>query len=197
MTIGRIVKRISYYICGHFYAWRYYDKQYLKGRWFEGKFNGIGARGWLWVTTCARSGIKQGNISQAPWPVDSRTSIVHSSNINFDVNDLNIFQSPGCYFQAHGRITIGKGTWIAPNVGIITSNHSINDLDKHDEAKSVYIGECCWIGMNSVILPGVTLGKHTIVGAGSVVTHSFPEGDCIIAGNPAKIIRHIRENINE
>ena len=43
--------------------------------------------------------------------------------------------------------------------------------------------------MNSVILPGVTLGPHTIVGAGSVVTHSFPDGYCVIAGNPARLIR--------
>ena len=43
--------------------------------------------------------------------------------------------------------------------------------------------------MNSVILPGVTLGNHTIVGAGSIVTKSFSEGNCIIAGNPAKKIR--------
>ena len=45
--------------------------------------------------------------------------------------------------------------------------------------------------MNSVILPGVRLGTRTIVGSGSVVTKSFPEGYCIIAGSPAKIIRHL------
>ena len=45
--------------------------------------------------------------------------------------------------------------------------------------------------MNSVILPGVTLGDHTIVGAGSVVTKSFPDGDCVIAGNPARMIRRL------
>ncbi|MBS7109518.1 MAG: hypothetical protein KH076_09760 [Streptococcus sp.] len=43
--------------------------------------------------------------------------------------------------------------------------------------------------MNSVILPGVILGDHTIVGAGAVVTHSFPDGYCIIGGNPARIIK--------
>jgi len=50
------------------------------------------------------------------------------------------------------------------------------------------LGERCWIGMNSIILPGVRLGDGTIVGAGSVVTHSFPGGQVMIAGNPAKII---------
>ncbi len=45
--------------------------------------------------------------------------------------------------------------------------------------------------MNAVILPGVTLGDHTVVGAGAIVTKSFPDGHCIIAGNPAKEIRKI------
>jgi acetyltransferase-like isoleucine patch superfamily enzyme len=45
--------------------------------------------------------------------------------------------------------------------------------------------------MNAVILPGVTLGDHTIVGAGSVVTKSFENGNCVIAGNPAKIIKNL------
>ena len=43
--------------------------------------------------------------------------------------------------------------------------------------------------MNVVVLPGVELGDGTIVGAGAVVTRSFPEGECVLAGNPAKIIR--------
>ena len=59
----------------------------------------------------------------------------------------------------------------------------------HQEAKEVVIGENCWLGMNSVILPGVSLGDNTIVGAGSVVTKSFMDGNCVIGGNPARIIR--------
>lgn len=57
--------------------------------------------------------------------------------------------------------------------------------------REVRIGDYCWIGMNVVILPGVVLGTRTIVGAGSIVTKSFPDGYCILAGNPAKIIKNL------
>lgn len=59
------------------------------------------------------------------------------------------------------------------------------------ELKEVSIDDYCWIGMNVVILPGVHLGPRTIVGAGSVVTKSFPDGYCVIGGNPARIIKLI------
>ena len=57
--------------------------------------------------------------------------------------------------------------------------------------EKVKICDYSWAGMNSVILPGVKLGTRTIVAAGSVVTKSFPEGYCVIAGSPAKIIRYL------
>jgi len=57
--------------------------------------------------------------------------------------------------------------------------------------EKLIICDYSWAGMNSVILPGVKLGTRTIVAAGSVVTKSFPEGYCVIAGSPAKIIRHL------
>jgi len=58
--------------------------------------------------------------------------------------------------------------------------------------KKTYIGKKCFIGARSIILPGVTIGDHVIVGAGSVVTKDV-KSNCIVAGNPAKIIK---ENIN-
>ena len=51
--------------------------------------------------------------------------------------------------------------------------------------------------MNAVILPGVELGDHTVVGAGAVVTKSFSEGYCVIGGNPAKIIKYIERDEEE
>ncbi len=74
---------------------------------------------------------------------------------------------------------------------MITENHDLNNLDYHQPTQPILIGKNCWIGMNAVILPGVVLGDHTIVGAGAVVTKSFSEGSCVIVGNPAKLIRKI------
>lgn len=128
-----------------------------------------------------------------PYPVSFRMQVMNWENIIFDVDDIANFQKCGSYFQAaaDAHIYIGKGTCIAGNVGIITANHDLNDLTKAAAGKDVKIGENCWIGMNTTILPGVELGTHTIVGAGSVVTKSFPQGNCVIAGNPAKIIKEL------
>jgi acetyltransferase-like isoleucine patch superfamily enzyme len=98
--------------------------------------------------------------------------------------------SPGNYIQAIGQICIGDYTQIAPNVGIISSNHDVHDNSKHI-ISFVSIGKYCWIGMGAVILPGVVLGDFTIVAAGAIVTKSFEEGYCIIGGNPAKKIKNL------
>ena len=165
----------------------FYDKKYFKGRWFDEKIEGYK---WAWKNLYMQK--IHGYNSHIPWPVSHRMVINNSENIEFDVNDLNNFQHFGCYYQNfNAKIIIGKGTYIAPNVGIITSNHDVDNLDEHQPGKDVIIKEKCWIGMNSIILPGVLLGEKTIVGAGSVVTKSFPDGNCIVAGNPAKVIRNL------
>jgi acetyltransferase-like isoleucine patch superfamily enzyme len=165
----------------------FYDKKYLKGKYFENSIIG-----YIW---CLKSLFRQkilGFNKNIPWPCSPFIVISNPKNVIFHPDDLNNFQGFGNYFQNFdGKIIIGQGTYIAPNVGIITANHDPIDLDKHLPGKDVILGEECWIGMNSVILPGIILGRRTIVGAGSVVTKSFPKGNCIIAGNPAKIIRNI------
>lgn len=119
------------------------------------------------------------------WPVHPRSIV--AGNITIGVNS-SVGATPGCYIQGIGEVIIGNYTIIGPNVGIISANHDAIDYRKHVNEK-IIIGDYCWIGMNSIILPGVTLGNHTIVGAGSVVTKSFEEGYCVVAGNPAKIIK--------
>ena len=170
-----------------------YDRKYLTGRWFTSPYKNLGAEGWQWIIKNNRTCRFHGVNTDVPWPVSARIQIIKPENILFDPNDMNNFQGFGNYFQAQEKITIGSGTYIAPNVGIITANHNPKDLNYHSPAEPVSLGRQCWIGMNSIILPGVTLGDGTVVGAGSVVTKSFPQGDCIIAGNPAKIIKDFRK----
>lgn len=181
------VRKVLYYALGNTIGRIYYPPLLYKSRWF----NGLTALGWEWVTRGLVNQKLRGINSKAWWPVTPYQKVGSPDNIIFHVDDINNFQMPGSYFQAFGRIVIGKGTYIAQNVGIITANHNLQNLDLQAEAKPVSIGEKCWIGMNSVILPGVELGPHTIVGAGSVVTKSFVDGHYVIAGNPAKVIRHL------
>lgn len=191
--IKRFFQGLYCFIMSHvyIYVFKRYDKKFFIGNDFKGKMHGICSPGYKYTVRDA-IGCKRQNVNtDVKWPVNPQTVVVGSHNISFDPNDLRIFQVPGCYYQGIGTITIGKGCYIAPNVGLITANHTIGDLDKHDDAKPIFLGEKCWVGMNSVILPGVTLGDETIVGAGSVVTKSFPEGHCVIVGNPARKIREL------
>jgi len=125
------------------------------------------------------------------WPVHFSSRINLPENISVGIDTCPGI-APGCYIQGVGSVRIGNYTQVAQNVGIVSMNHDIYNLPKHDATTvDVSIGDYCWIGMNSVILPGVVLGDFTIIGAGAVVTKSFPEGHCVIAGNPAKILRKL------
>tara|TARA_R110000823_G_scaffold31019_2_gene88652 strand:- start:180 stop:716 length:537 start_codon:yes stop_codon:yes gene_type:complete len=98
-----------------------------------------------------------------------------------------------CFFHSAGGITIGKNIGIGPGVKILTSYHkdtntTIPILHEEIEFKPVIIEDDSDLGVNSVIMPGVTIRRGTQVGAGAVVTKDFPEYS-IIAGVPAKLIR--------
>jgi hypothetical protein len=165
---------------------RFFDRSYLQGRYFTEADPG----GWMWVLKGIWFQKVLGFNRRAPWPMSPRSTVSHYENLVFHPDDLNNLQSPGCYFQNFAAaITIGRGSYIGPNVGIITANHDPEDLDRHLPGAPVTIGARCWIGMNAVVMPGVVLGDRTIVGAGSVVTKSFPEGRCFVAGVPARIVR--------
>lgn len=163
----------------------FYDKRFLQGRFFERTRGGYlwALRGVLWQRVF-------GFNRAARFPVSPMNSLVNPAGLVFHPDDLNNFQGVGKYFYSVGAtITIGHGTYIANNVGIVTQNHVLDDLDRTTAGEAVTLGERCWIGMNCVIMPGVELGEGTIVGAGSVVTRSFPGGRVVIAGSPAQVVK--------
>ena len=98
----------------------------------------------------------------------------------------------GCTFFDRGGITIGNDVFIAPKVNLITINH---DSDPENRSatygRPIVIEDKVWIGINSTILPGVTVGYGSIVGANGVVTHDVSPYT-VVGGNPAKFIKEIR-----
>ncbi|MBE6574080.1 MAG: 4Fe-4S dicluster domain-containing protein [Ruminococcaceae bacterium] len=167
----------------------FYKGKYLKGKYFK-RFQY--SEGWRWTMHAVFMQKIIGINRKVPFPVNYNVTVTNWRNIEFHRDNITIFQKPGNYYQASGaKIIIGKDSYIACNVGMVTANHDLKDLSKHTGGKDIVIGPNSWIGLNSVILPGVVLGPHTVVGAGSVVTKSFPEGYCVIAGNPAHKIKEI------
>lgn len=120
-------------------------------------------------------------------PKDKYSSIIRG---NVFIGKCTRIQRSGCYIQGRGKVYIGNYAEFASNVAIISGNHDLYNQDVSVKKETI-IGDYCWIATNACILAGVVLGPRTIVGAGSVVTKSFPDGNCVIAGNPAKIIKYL------
>ena len=97
------------------------------------------------------------------------------------------------------HIYVGDYTMFGPNVTIATAGHPIlPSLRKegYQYNMPVHIGENCWIGAGACIMPGVSIGDHTVIGAGSVVTKDIPSG-VVAVGNPCKVLRPIGKRDEE
>lgn len=105
----------------------------------------------------------------------------------------HVFINANCTFLDGAFITIGAHTLIGPNVQIYTPHHPLNYLERCEGKEYSYpvsIGSDCWIGGGSIILPGITIGDRTVIGAGSVVTKDIPS-DCVAVGNPAVVKKRL------
>jgi len=118
------------------------------------------------------------------------------SGRNISIGD---YSGIGIDAKLSGEITIGDNVMMGPEVMIYTSNHNYGrkDIPMIDQGQSdirpVVIGDDVWIGARAIILPGVNIGKGSIIAAGSVVTKDVLEYS-IVGGNPAKLIKKRFEN---
>lgn len=107
----------------------------------------------------------------------------------------NVFFNFNVCLVDDADIYIGDDCQIGPGCHIVTAQHPISPVLRKNQLqynKPVRLGNNVWLGAGAIILPGVTIGDNSIVGAGSVVTHDV-EANVIVAGSPAKILRRITE----
>lgn len=105
-----------------------------------------------------------------------------------------VFFNFNCVVLDVCRVTIGSFTLFGPAVQLYTAMHPFNaELRRREEfGKPVTIGDDVWVGGGAIILPGVTIGSRSVIGAGSVVTRDVPAG-VFAAGNPCRVIREITD----
>ena len=113
---------------------------------------------------------------------------------NIEVGD-NFFANYNLTILDVAKVVIGNNVQIAPNVSIYTAGHPIHPDSRnsgYEYGIPVAIGDNVWIGGDVVILPGVTIGSNSVIGAGSVVSKDVPEW-VAAAGNPCRVIRAVTE----
>ena len=103
----------------------------------------------------------------------------------------------GTAIVSHWSIDIGDDVWTGHNCYITDQNHGYDDISRPIGGQSmpeqpVRIGSGSWLGHGVIVLPGVTIGEHVTVAAGSVVTRDVPDR-CVVAGSPARIVRRYAE----
>lgn len=120
-----------------------------------------------------------------------KSQITCSDDAELIIGD-DVFINQGSNIYAAKSVNIGNNVLIADSVVIHDTNfHSV--LDDDEIVKPVKIDNSVWIGFRSIILPGVTIGKNSVIGAGSVVTRSVPSNH-LAAGSPAKIIKKLNSS---
>lgn len=114
---------------------------------------------------------------------------------NVKVGDNTVINHSGVFLDTN-EINIGKHALIGPKSGLYGAIHPF-DVEARNEgiekAKTINIGDGAWLGGKVTVVPGVSIGKHSVIGAGSVVTKDIPD-DVVAVGNPCQVIRKITED---
>ena len=111
----------------------------------------------------------------------------------------NVYANFGLTLVDDTHIYVGDGTMFGPNCVIATAGHPIDPVLRERQLQyniPVHIGKNCWLGAGVLVMPGVTIGDNTVIGAGSVVTKDIP-ANVIAVGNPCRVLREIGEHDKE
>ena len=130
-----------------------------------------------------------GSVGKNPW-IESPFGCDYGYNIT--VGD-NFYANTNCTILDCAKVTIGDNVLIGPNVSFYTPNHAMDAEERkagHERSLPITIGNNVWISGSVTIVPGVTVGDNSIIGAGSVVTKSIP-ANVVAAGVPCRVIRSI------
>ena len=111
----------------------------------------------------------------------------------------NVYANFGLTLVDDTHIFVGDGVMFGPNCVIATAGHPILPQLREKQYQfnhPVHIGRNCWLGAGVLVMPGVTIGENSVIGAGSVVTKDIP-ANTIAVGNPCKVLREINEHDRE
>lgn len=135
--------------------------------------------------------VGEGTVVESPFYVDYGINVALGNNVYVNIN---------CIFTDGAAITVGDHVFISPGVQILTTEHPINPTDRTRSSEGkfkcimrtrpVTIEDNVWIGAGAIVLPGVTIGCNSVIGAGSVVTRSVP-ANVVAVGNPCRVIRSL------
>ena len=121
--------------------------------------------------------------------IDYKTYMRYMKNIEIG---NGVFINRGCQFYTSidlgKKIIIGDNVRISPNAKFYGAAHDYLDSNMPDVAEDIIIEDDCWICANVIVLQGVTIGRGSVIGAGSIVTQNIPENS-IAVGNPARVIK--------
>ena len=117
------------------------------------------------------------------------TAVLLRLRVNIELGERVYFNSTA-WCSTSCKVSIGDFTFFGPAVQVYTASHPLDPALRRTQefGKPVSIGDDVWIGGGSIILPGVTIGSRSVIGAGSVVTRNVPS-DVLAAGNPCRVIR--------
>lgn len=105
----------------------------------------------------------------------------------------NVYMNFNCIILDPAPVVIGNNVMFGPSVSIYTATHPVDAVERlkgPELGEAISIDDNCWIGGNSVVCPGVTIGRNSVVAAGAVVVKDVPD-NVVVGGNPAKVIREL------